>query len=406
MSLGSYAPASVEDVRSAVRDCADGSAGLLPVGGGARVHIGNTATKPLQTISTVRLNAIVEYNPDDLVVCSEAGMTLSALQHTLAASGQWLPVDVADPDKQTLGGITASRSNSMLRAGFGSVRDWLIGVELVNADADVVVGGGKVVKNVAGYDLPRLYCGSWGTLGILTKINFKVSPLPESDRSLLIILSNDRNAEELLDIVLARFTPSSAILFNRFSAARILGSDASPSQYLYLRFLGRSEDVDALIDSVAAASSPFASSVVALPSQLGLALGRQLTDFSAVEAPLSVAYHILSSQVGAHVRMTEWIANKYGLTAEIGADVSSGIVNAHFFGADETTDWGMFLPEFKDKADRVGGSLVIERMPESWRDSGVPVWSPVLADFRIMKLIKNKLDPRGIFSPGRFMGGL
>ena len=115
----------------------------MPVGGGTRIHIGHQPSKDIVELSTASLNNIVEYNPDDLVVIAEAGMTLSALQLKLKEHGQWLPIDISAPERQTLGGIVASRANSLLRSGCGSVRDWLIGVELVNADADIVIGGGN-----------------------------------------------------------------------------------------------------------------------------------------------------------------------------------------------------------------------------------------------------------------------
>jgi len=397
---------SVNDVVAFVKNCGDTNQALTPVGGGTRLHIGHPPTREVLALSTLYLNKITDYVPEDLVVVAEAGITLSDLQKTLRQNGNWLPIDVAAPDRQTLGGIVAARANSTLRAGYGSVRDWLVGCELVNASAEIVVGGGKVVKNVAGYDLPRLYCGSWGTLGVLTKVNFKVSPLPESDRSMLVVLASDRNAEELLDSVLSKHNPTCAILFNSLAAERLLGPESSSSQYLFVRFMGLAEDVDQQIDRASIGASPYASSVVLLPEQIGANLFRLLTDFPLDIAPLSAAYHILPSQVGAYVRMVEWIAARHGLIAQVIADTSSGIVNAHFYEDDEPVDWPAFIPLFMDKATRVGGSLTIERMPESWREAKVPVWSPILDDFRLMSLIKQKLDPNHLFNPGRFMGGI
>ncbi len=128
---------------------------------------------PLTPVSLRRLSSVIEYNPADLVVVAEAGMTLLSLQSVLAEHGQTLPLEVAFPETQTLGGIVATRAGSLTRAGSGAVRDWLIGCNAVGGDGQVIVGGGKVVKNVAGYDLPKLYCGSWGTLGILTQVAFQ-----------------------------------------------------------------------------------------------------------------------------------------------------------------------------------------------------------------------------------------
>jgi glycolate oxidase FAD binding subunit len=404
--LEDYVVNSVQDVQEAVNDCAANGLCLKTVGGGTQQHIGYPGSPDAQTLSTTSLNNIIEYQPDDLVVVAESGMTLSALQSTLSRYGQWLPIDVAAPNKQTLGGIVATRSNSLLRAGYGSVRDWLIGVEVVNGDGDVVVGGGKVVKNVSGYDLPKLYCGSWGTLGLLTRTNFKVAPLPEADRSLLIVLSADRNSEELIDVLLETVNPSSLLLFNATAAQRVLGETAAVAQYLTVRFLGVREAVDVQIERASAASTPFAASVIDLPQALAACLSRLLADFSLLEAQLSAKYHILSSQVGAYARMVEWIANRFGLTAEVVSDAACGIVNAHFHSGSADIDWVGFYTVFKDKADRVGGSLIVERMPLEWRSAGVEVWSPILPDHKIMRMIKSQLDPNGIFNPGCFMGGI
>jgi glycolate oxidase FAD binding subunit len=403
--VGSFEVKTVDDVRSAVRSCVENGHGLMPLGGGVRSYIGHEAIKPLYSLTTNALNNVVEYEPEDLVVCAEAGMTLSALQATLRASGQWLPVDVAYPEKQTLGGIVASRPSSALRPGCGSIRDWLIGLDVVNCKSEIVKCGGKVVKNVSGYDLPKLYCGSFGSLGVITQTNFKVSPLPEADRSLLVVLSENRNAEELLDAILLSLNPAAALLFNSNAAGSILGESCLSAQYLYLRFLGLAEDVSSSIESAAALLAPFASTITALPDVLAQQLYRLLADFGGEEAILSATYHILSSQVGAYVRMLDWIAARHNLNASVVADVSCGIVHANYHGSNDT-DWLSFLALFNDKAKRVGGSLIVERMPDSWRRAGVPVWSPILPEVEIMKLIKKQLDPENVFNPGRFIGGI
>jgi glycolate oxidase FAD binding subunit len=406
-TLGSFEIESVNDLQHIVRECVVHGRALVPMGGGTFIHVGYPPNKPVSVLKTVGLAKIIEYVADDMVVAAESGITLSALQECLKENNQWLPIDVALPSQQTLGGIVASRANSTLRPGYGSVRDWLIGIEAVNAASEIIIGGGKVVKNVAGYDLPKLYCGSWGTLGILTKINFKVAPLPEADRSVLIVLSNDRNSENLIDALLTNLSPASALLFNEHAAARILGPGSEPAQYIMLRFLGMDEDVNLQVEMTSRVASEYAGSIIALPEQAAVPLFRQLTDFPVEMAPLTASYHVLSSQVGAHVRMVDWTASRYGLRAETVADISSGIVSARFLEDEkDSIDWMAFLPVFKDKAARVGGSLIIERMPDVWRDAEVPVWSPILADFQIMQLIKQNLDPANIFSPGRFIGGI
>ena len=151
---------------------------LCPGAGERGRHLGYPPARYDLALSTERLDRITDYQPADLTVTAQAGVTLAQLQETLAAHGQFLPLDVALPDRQTVGGIVAARADSLRRLAYGSVRDSLLGVSVINSRGELVKGGGKVVKNVAGYDLPKLYCGSLGTLGLIVEATFKVAPLP------------------------------------------------------------------------------------------------------------------------------------------------------------------------------------------------------------------------------------
>jgi glycolate oxidase FAD binding subunit len=149
---------------------------VLFVGGETAMPPGPSAEVEL---STAKLNRIVEYAPADQVVIVESGVTLSQLQGELAKNGQRLALDPPQPEKATIGGIVAANSFGPLRTRYGSVRDLIIGVSIVRADGTRAKGGGKVVKTVAGFDLPKLMCGSWGTLAFIATANFRVHPLPE-----------------------------------------------------------------------------------------------------------------------------------------------------------------------------------------------------------------------------------
>ena len=153
-----------------------GGPGHCAVGWGNAAGLGYPPRRYDLALSTERLNHITEYVPADLTVTAQAGVTLAQLQETLAAHGQFLPLDVALPERQTLGGIIAARADSLRRLAWGSVRDSLLGVTVINDRGERIKGGGKVVKNVAGYDLPKLYCGSLGTLGLIAEATFKVAP--------------------------------------------------------------------------------------------------------------------------------------------------------------------------------------------------------------------------------------
>jgi glycolate oxidase FAD binding subunit len=166
-------PGSIDEAQALL---AEGRRRLLFAGGGTALPPGPQVDVE---ISTEQLNRVVEYAPADQVVTVECGVTLEQLQQELGKHGQRLALDPPEPSKATLGGIIASNSFGPLRTRFGSVRDLIIGVGIVRADGTRAKGGGKVVKTVAGFDLPKLMCGSWGTLAFIATATFRVHPVAE-----------------------------------------------------------------------------------------------------------------------------------------------------------------------------------------------------------------------------------
>lgn len=391
------APRSLAEAQEVV--CQAQSQALFPWGGGMRQHVGYAPGRAGRVVCTEYLNTVTDYEPADLVVSAQAGMTLAALQEVLGRQGQWLPLLVARPDAQTIGGIVAARAHSLLRLGFGSVRDSLLGVKVINSDGEIIQGGGKVMKNVSGYDLPKLYCGSWGTLGLIAQATFKVAPLPASTATVVLPLTAERNSEDTLDALLASpLAPSFLLLLSPQAARDILEAD-DDAQYLAIGFDGLAEDVQWQLGALGASEN-------VLPPFVAQQVRARLRDFSLQDAPMTCAFHILSSQVGAYSRMMEWTAKRAGFTASVLSDAALGIVHAHFAPQDETGDWRAFYADLQDKAARVGGSFIIERMPDALRAEGVEVWSPLLADLALMRRLKDNLDPRGQWNPGRFAGHL
>lgn len=370
---------------------------IVPWGGGTRRHLGFAPARYDLALSTAGLDQITEYSPADMTVTAQAGVTIERLQETLAAHGQFLPLDVARPAQQTIGGVTAARADSLRRLAYGRVRDSLLGVTVINSQGEIVQGGGKVVKNVAGYDLPKLYCGSFGTLGLVVEATFKVAPLPAASATVTLPLDPHHNSEDVLDRLLGSdLVPSFLFLLNPSAAETVLPA-ASSAQYIVLGFDGDSEAVIWQEETLGAEP---------LPDETGLAVRARLRDFALDEAPMTASFHILSSQIGAFSRMVEWTARRAGFNARVIADAALGLMSAHFAPARENADWAVFYADLKDKADRCGGSFILERMPDILRAQDVPVWSPLLADFGLMARLKATLDPERMWNPGRFVGQL
>ena len=372
---------------------------IIPWGGGTRQETGHTPARYDIALSTAGLDMIVDYQPTDLTVTAQAGVTVAALQAVLAGHGQWLPLEIALPKKQTIGGLLATRADSLCRFGAGSVRDSLLGVSVVNSRGELIKGGGRVVKNVAGYDLPKLYCGSWGTLGLITEVTFKVAPLPETTATVVLPLDAEHNSEEVLDRLLgSELQPSFLMLLNAPAAHDVLegGPDA---QFLFVGLDGSGEDVAWQIQTLGVSEGILTGVMAAM-------VRGRLRDYPLQPAPMTCAFRILSSQVGAYARMVEWTARRNGFQARVMSDAAVGIVRAHIAPARDDADWTPFYQDLKDKADRVGGSFIIERMPDELRACDIPVWSPLLSDFPLMQRLKNTIDPPRMWNPGRFIGKL
>src|SRR5882724_13523099 len=173
---------------------------VVPRGGGTKLDWGNPPKKADLVLSTVRLNQIVEHVWADLTVTVEAGCTLKSLQKKLAQHGQRLALDALWPERATIGGILSTNDSGALRLRFGALRDLIIGVTIALPDGTLASSGGKVVKNVAGYDLPKLVTGALGTLGVITRAVFRLHPLPLNSHSFSI---STANAEETQKFVLA-----------------------------------------------------------------------------------------------------------------------------------------------------------------------------------------------------------
>src|SRR5438128_8816648 len=171
---------------------------VIPRGGGTKLGWGNSPERADLVLSTARLNEIIEHAWADLTVTVEAGCTIQRLQETLAEHGQRLALDPLWPEKATIGGVLSANDSGALRLRFGALRDLIIGATIALADGTLASSGGKVVKNVAGYDLPKLVTGALGTLGVITRAVFRLHPLPRNTRSFSVSVSSPQEAQELI----------------------------------------------------------------------------------------------------------------------------------------------------------------------------------------------------------------
>ena len=174
-------PRSADELAQQVREAAESKQSVVPVGGGKAPGMGNPPTRSDVLLETKRLDRVLEHSQADMVVSVEAGITIEALQDHLAKAGQFLPIDPFNSPGHTIGGLLATGWTGPLRLRFGSPRDFLIGIRVALPDGKLATGGGRVVKNVSGYDMMKLHYGALGTLGVIVAASFKVFPKPLHD---------------------------------------------------------------------------------------------------------------------------------------------------------------------------------------------------------------------------------
>ena len=201
-------PGSVAEVQECVRAAGRARASLVVQGLGAHMSVGAPPARLDVVLGLDRLARVIDHQAGDMTVTVEAGCTLAALAKTLATGDQWLPLDPPRADATTVGGLIAANLSGPLRASQGRVRDLLLGIRVVGADGALVAGGGRVVKNVAGYDLPKLHVGALGTLGVIVEATFKVRPRPACEEAVVIAArSVEAAAEAALGVMASEVAP-------------------------------------------------------------------------------------------------------------------------------------------------------------------------------------------------------
>jgi glycolate oxidase FAD binding subunit len=392
--LGSYAvdgltpaavvfPESPEQVAEIVRLAGEHKWALIPRGGGTHMALGNIPRAADVAVCTAAMNRVLEYEPADLVVTVQAGIRLAELQHTLAEHGQFLALDPPLPEQATIGGIIAANSSGPVRLRYGTCRDMLLGIKVVNADGNITKGGGKVVKNVTGYDMGKLYTGSLGTLGIIVEASFKVAALPPVESTVLARFDSLDAAYTSARAIYQGALPVLACELLSPAAARSLDLE---SGWTIAVWLGGGPAAVERQERDVIATCGAATSTRVLNEPRGF--WRALEDFGRGHFETIAKISVLPFHAG------ELLA-RLPDGDSIVSHVLSGVT--YLFGGQ---------PEATAAVVReLGGYLVVEACPPELKRR-LDVWGPPGPDFRLMERIKREFDPDGILNPGRYVGGL
>jgi glycolate oxidase FAD binding subunit len=381
-----YAPASLADCAEVMALAARERLRLGFIGGGTALDLGAAPAGLDAVVRTERLARILEYAPADMVVVAEAGVTLAALQAEVGAHGQRLALDAPEPTRATLGGLIATGAFGPLRARYGAVRDLIIGVTLVRADGEVARGGGKVVKNVAGFDLPKVACGSLGTLGLVAAAAFRLHPLPEATAT--VVVPGLAAAAVVALLAAARAA--------QLEPASVVALGAADRFDLGVRFEGFGRGVEHQVARLCELAGAAGATPAQLDADTAAAWWRR-HDAVRTAGPLRIRVAALPTQLPAVAARLAGLG-ELAWYATLGLGFAGGAVgDVAAVTASVTSARAALVAE--------GGSLVVEAAPPALR-AAIDPWGPVPGSFAIMERLKQRFDPDGRLNPGRFVGGL
>ena len=348
-------PASAEQLARILHEAETARHTVLTVGGGRALGMGNPAESCDVEVHTTQLDRVIEHSRSDMVVSVEAGVTLEALQAHLAKAGQFLPIDPFSAPGHTIGGVLASGWTGPMRLRYGSPRDFLIGVRVALPDGRLVTAGGRVVKNVSGYDMMKLHYGALGSLGVIVAASFKVFPRPLHD----VTVSGEGAWEDVRRASSTVLAPSALEIF---SDGRVLA-----------RFTGNRGAVERAVRELG------------WPVEDTSIWERHMTRSPARWARISSRRDAIRGLVEALPRGAGWWA-------------SPGLGVAHWAIASDSAS----VRDMRGKAEEAGGALVMLAAPDEFMRE-VDAWGTRPATLDLMRRIKASFDPEGILNPGRFV---
>jgi len=372
---------------------------IVPSGGGTLLHIGALPREYDIRLSMTAISRILEQNPEDMTVTCEAGVSMSRLQRSLAKVGQRLAIDVAREDRASIGGIVATNTTGGLRHGFGLPRDLVLGMTAIDGCGRTLRAGGRVVKNVAGYDLVRLLTGSWGGLAVLTELTLRTHPLPSAGATLVFEFVSPTELDAARVRLLAEPLPLAALDF---------AVDASGSTTLWIlvvRVEGTGEEVADQGDRVCAAVGREPADAVEdweSPAHVDAEGGITL---KIATSPSDIVAAVRS----ALAKLRESAPRLANAPLLVAGHLGAGVARLHI-GASGTEDTGTQYSAFASLWSAIAHNeevrtRVIERAPAAIKSTH-EVWGAAPASISLMREIKRRLDPDDVLSPGRFVGGL
>jgi glycolate oxidase FAD binding subunit len=392
-------PSIAEELKSVITRAYSNGWGVVPCGRGTKLGWGGMSKGVDLVVSTERLNRVVEHAVGDLTVTVEAGVKFADLQEILLKTGQFLPLEPAYPQEATIGGIVATADSGSWRQRYGGVRDMLLGISFVRSDGQIAKAGGRVVKNVAGYDLMKLFTGSYGTLGILTEVTLRVYPVQEAAATVVLTGEKEAIASATKTLLASALTPTAVDLL---STKLVTQLGFGQGMGLMVRF-------QSVTDSVKEQSSR----LLEVGQQLGLQ-GTLYTDANEANLWQSLQEQIWTAPHQPAITCKIGVLPTAAVTTLTQLDTLTSSTGLGFIHAgsglgrlrlDPAAVTPETILEMRRHCQAQSGFLTVLEAPISLKQQ-LDVWGYNSSALNIMSQIKQQFDPKNLLSPYRFVGGI
>ncbi|MGB5960308.1 MAG: FAD-binding oxidoreductase [Coleofasciculaceae cyanobacterium] len=389
-------PHTTAELKSVLQKAYKNNWRVLPCGSGSKLEWGGLANGVDLVVSTERLNRIIEHAVGDLTVTVEAGVKLADLQAILHKVGQFLPLEPAYPQEATLGGIVATADSGALRHRYGGIRDMLLGVSFIRSDGESAKAGGRVVKNVAGYDLMKLFTGSYGTLAVISEVTFRVYPIPQASATVVLTGEQEAVANATKILLASALTPTAVDLI----------SSKLVSQLGFAQGMGLMVRFQSVTESVKEQSSRLLS----IGEKLGLQSTIYLDDVQLWQSLPEQIWNasqkpVITCKIGVSpIAAVSTLTQLEHLTSAQGIGLIHGGSGLGLLQLDATVT-AQTIMEMRQYCESKNGFLTILAAPATIKKQ-IDVWGYKGNALEIMRQIKQQFDPKNLLSPNRFVGGI
>ena len=386
-------PRTVDEIAKLVKQASQQQWRILICGNGSKLNWGNLSHDIQLVISTQKCDRLIEQAVGDLTVTVESGMKLADLQSRLRSHIQFLPIDPNYPETATLGGIVSTADTGSWRQRYGGIRDLLLGLSFIRADGEIAKAGGRVVKNVAGYDLMKLFTGAYGTLGLITQLTFRTYPLIATSETLLLTGQAEQIGQASQTIRNSGLTPTAMDLLSA-SVVQQLGLD--PQVGLIIRWQTIPESIKQQIEQVQAIARQLNLKAIDYRDQAEVDLWQKCAAITSIPDSDSA----ITCKIGiAPNTAINFLQLKQVINRDIIVRVhaSSGIGNLKLKNTELQT-----ILEMRSYCQQNYGFLTILEAPKSLKQQ-LDIWGYKGNALKTMEAIKNQFDPQNIFNPGRFL---